>query len=75
MPFRRRHVTSAKRNCRRKANIGTTIELSANELYRRIDPEQLNFCTTDDLADLSDMVGQPRAAAALQFGIGMAEDD
>ena len=50
--------------------MGTTNELTANELYRCTDPEQLNFETTDDLADLSDMVGQPRAAAATSDAAG-----
>ncbi len=49
-------------------------ELSADKLYRHTDLQQLNFKTTDDLADLTDMLGQPRAAAAMQFGIGMAQD-
>ena len=54
--------------------MGMNGELSADKLYLRTDLQQLNFETTDDLTDLTDMLGQPRAAAAMQFGIGMAQD-
>ncbi|MFZ7127653.1 MAG: Lon protease family protein [Desulfobacterales bacterium] len=36
--------------------------------------EQLDFETTDDLEDLEDFIGQPRAVAAIDFGIGMKRE-
>jgi predicted ATP-dependent protease len=47
--------------------------LPAEALYRRVDPDQLAFATTDDLQDIPDFIGQPRAVEALNFGIGMQE--
>ncbi|MEE4378185.1 MAG: Lon-like protease helical domain-containing protein [Candidatus Competibacteraceae bacterium] len=49
----------------------TVKPLSAETLYRRCDPATLPFETTDDLPDLSEVIGQARALEALQFGIGM----
>jgi lon-related putative ATP-dependent protease len=48
--------------------------LDASELYRRTDPEIFNFKTTDDLKDLDEVIGQPRAVDALNFGIGIRRD-
>ena len=45
------------------------LEVAA--LYRRTDPEQLTFQTTSDLDGLLDVIGQPRAVEAVQFGIGI----
>jgi len=36
--------------------------------------EQFDFDSTDELEDLDDFIGQPRALAALDFGIGMRGD-
>ncbi len=38
-------------------------------LYRRCDPAGLGFETTAELPDLEEVVGQPRAVAAVEFGI------
>jgi lon-related putative ATP-dependent protease len=54
--------------------MGTNNKLEATQLYQWADPEQFDFETTADLEDLSDVLGQPRAVAAIQFGIGMAQD-
>ena len=43
-------------------------ELDAQALYRRCDPDTLGFQTTDDLPDLQDVIGQPRAIRALELG-------
>ncbi|CAG4884442.1 ATP-dependent protease La Type II [Georgfuchsia toluolica] len=43
--------------------------LEAQQLYRRCDPGLLDFETTGQLDDGTDMVGQSRAADAVQFGI------
>jgi lon-related putative ATP-dependent protease len=44
------------------------IELAANQLRRACDPASLRFETTADLPLLSEVLGQPRAVAALEFG-------
>jgi len=44
-------------------------QLSASDLYRACDLEQLDFNTTDDLESLERIVGQPRAVDAVRFGI------
>lgn len=49
-------------------------ELHATQLYQHADARQFDFETTTDLEDLSDLLGQPRAVAAMQFGIGMRQD-
>jgi predicted ATP-dependent protease len=43
--------------------------LPADKLYRVYDPAALGFETTDDLPDLDEIVGQPRAVEAMRFGI------
>jgi lon-related putative ATP-dependent protease len=52
----------------------THDKLEATQLYNRTDPNQFDFDTTADLEDLLDVIGQPRAVAAMQFGIGMPRD-
>ena len=42
-------------------------KLSAEQLCRRCDPEVLAFETTDDLEELSEVIGQPRAVEALRL--------
>ncbi len=48
--------------------------LDAGALYARSDPDRLTFDTTADLPDLAEIVGQPRATEAIQFGIGIRRD-
>lgn len=50
-----------------------THRLEAGALYQRCDPEQFAFETTADLEDLTEVIGQPRAVAAVQFGIGIRQ--
>ncbi len=45
--------------------------LEAESLSHRCDPEQFQFTTTDDLDDLTGIIGQPRAVAAMRFGMGI----
>ena len=52
----------------------TTVELAPWALCRRFDPAEIPFATTAGGPAAVAMVGQPRAVAALQFGIGMARD-
>jgi len=48
--------------------------LAVEELYRHTSVEGLNFQTTDDLEPLYESIGQPRAVAAVRFGIGINQD-
>ncbi len=43
--------------------------LKPEELYRRCEPELLNFDTTEDIDVLKDSIGQERALKALDFGL------
>lgn len=47
--------------------------LPSQALYRRCDPAQLPFATTDDLDPLDEPLGQDRAVAAVRFAIGMSQ--
>lgn len=48
--------------------------LKPEALCWRCDPEQFDFKTTDDLQELTEIVGQPRAVEALQFGINIRQE-
>ncbi len=48
--------------------------IDADELYRRCDFGDLRFETTDDLEDLPGLLGQPRAEAAIEVGIGIERE-
>jgi lon-related putative ATP-dependent protease len=50
----------------------TARELPAQALSRRCDLDSFDFETTDDLAPLSDFIGQERAMRAVEFGAGIA---
>jgi lon-related putative ATP-dependent protease len=50
-----------------------TRELSPRELRRACDPKAFSFATTDDLAPLTDIVGQARAMEALRLGLSLAD--
>lgn len=45
--------------------------LPATALYRRTDPAELPFETTEELAELTEVLGQKRAVDALRFGVGI----
>src|SRR5512137_75821 len=47
-------------------------ELPAGALSRPCDPASLAFETTNDLPDLQDVLGQPRAIRALELGSEVA---
>ena len=49
-------------------------ELKPEDLYRRCDPEQFDFATTRDLEDPAGILGQPRAVAAVEFGVGIERE-
>ena len=44
------------------------VELAADQLLRPCAAADLGFATTDDLPDLQDVIGQPRALRALELG-------
>ena len=49
-------------------------QLRAADLHQRCDPKQFDFETTEDLDDLTQAIGQPRAVEAVRFGIGMKRE-
>jgi len=51
--------------------LSTNHELTAAQLRRTVDPQALGIQTTADLTPLAGLIGQPRAAAALRFGLGL----
>jgi lon-related putative ATP-dependent protease len=48
--------------------------LDASELYRRTDPDIFSFHTTEDMEVLEEVIGQPRAVDAINFGIGIRRE-
>ncbi len=54
--------------------MSTIKPLPPESLYQRVDPATLAFKTTAELAELTDVIGQPRATEAIQFGIGIVRD-
>lgn len=50
-------------------------EVPPSELCCRCDPAGLGFATTDELPDLQDVIGQPRALRALELGSEVAGTD
>ena len=54
--------------------MGHVQPLKPEALYRRCDPQQFNFETTAELDDLHEIIGQARAAEALQFGMGIQSE-
>ncbi|NBD34589.1 MAG: AAA family ATPase, partial [Chloroflexi bacterium] len=47
--------------------------LSATTLYQATDPDLFDFETTADLEKLTDVIGQPRAVKAMEFGMGIEQ--
>lgn len=50
----------------------TIAELGPDQLARRCDPAQFNFSSTTELPVVPDIIGQPRATHAIEFGIDIA---
>ena len=48
--------------------------LPAGELFRACDPSRLKFKNTANLKPLEELIGQDRAVAAVEFGIGIRRD-
>jgi lon-related putative ATP-dependent protease len=49
------------------------MEVTVQALCRRFDAELASFESTDELEDIFGIVGQPRAASAVAFGVDMAK--
>lgn len=49
-------------------------ELSAEQLRRTFDPDQLGINTTESMKPLTGIIGQERAVSALRFGLGMVQE-
>ena len=54
--------------------MATIKSLAPGDLYKHTDPGLFSFETTDEMADFSEIIGQPRAVQAIKFGIGMEKD-
>jgi hypothetical protein len=48
--------------------------LEADRLYQYCAPETFDFETTNDLEDLTEVIGQPRAVEAMEFGIEIEQE-
>ena len=47
--------------------------LDPGKLYQYVDPGQFSFETTEEVEDLTEVIGQPRAVEAMRFGMGIEE--
>ena len=52
--------------------MSTIVEIPPGQLRRRLDPAELPFETTADVAPLTGTIGQPRALDAIEFGLEVA---
>jgi lon-related putative ATP-dependent protease len=48
--------------------------LNADDLYKRCDPKTFSFNTTEDITELSGLIGQEKALKSLDFGLGIESD-
>lgn len=49
-------------------------KLKPDDLYKLCDPKAFSFNTTEDITELSGLIGQERALKSLDFGLGMDSD-
>jgi hypothetical protein len=49
----------------------TSKRLESDSLYQCCDLQQLDFRTTAELEDLKEVIGQPRAAESVKFGMSI----
>lgn len=52
----------------------TPQELGSSDVYRACDKSALDFETTDELQDLTEIIGQTRAVSSVEFGVGIGDD-
>jgi lon-related putative ATP-dependent protease len=57
-----------------KRELGSELRLTSPQLYQRADTSRFAFDTTDELEDLDQVIGQPRAVEAMKFGLGINAD-
>jgi lon-related putative ATP-dependent protease len=57
-----------------QARMSPGGELEPRTLRRRYDPGIIPFETTDEVSEVTEIVGQARAEASVQFGIGIERD-
>jgi lon-related putative ATP-dependent protease len=55
-------------------SMASVEPLAPGKLYHPVDPAQLQFETTEELRDLFEIIGQPRAVEAVQFGMGIEKE-
>lgn len=51
-----------------------SLRLQPQALCQRCDPQQFTFATTNDLTELTEIIGQDRAIEAVKFGIGIRRE-
>ncbi len=49
-------------------------KLKPDDLYKQCDPKAFSFNTTEDITELSGLIGQEKALKSLDFGLGMDSD-
>lgn len=54
--------------------VGVITKLKPDDLYKRCDPKTFSFNTTEDITELSGLIGQEKALRSLDFGLGMDSD-
>ncbi|MCW8919235.1 MAG: AAA family ATPase [Gammaproteobacteria bacterium] len=54
--------------------MSKAIPLAPEALCRLCDPSQFSFETTNELTDLTEIIGQSRAVQAVHFGVGIQRD-
>ncbi len=54
--------------------MGVIRELEPGALWRRYDPDEIPFATTQGIESAGGVVGQDRAVAAMEFGIGIGRE-
>src|SRR5690606_976595 len=73
-PAGRQSGRSRLRPCKRPRTVMAVAPLPPEALYTRCEAGCLGFATTDDLADLHEVVGQDRALEAIRFGAAIAQE-
>jgi lon-related putative ATP-dependent protease len=53
------------------SGAGAPPALAVGRLYRPADLSALSFATSDEIEPIDELVGQPRASDAIQFGVGI----
>ena len=61
-------------NTEKPEEVTVITKLNADDLYKRCDPKTFSFNTTEDITELSGLIGQEKALKSLDFGLGMDSD-